>query len=80
VDNRSSNEIKKLRMSVAREVAILMADLSGYTAATEIHGAQSAFNLIQTYLRIADESLHGQSKILERIGGQIVIVSETADV
>lgn len=66
-------------MTASKEVAILMADLSGYTAATEIHGAHSALHLIQTYLRIAEEALIGGSSILERVGDQIVIIADTAD-
>jgi adenylate cyclase len=56
-----------------------MADLSGYTATTEIHGPESALGIIKTFMRIASESLHGGCSILERIGDQIVIVSELAD-
>jgi adenylate cyclase len=64
---------------MSRDVAILMADLSGYTATTEIHGSESALEIIKTFMRIAGESLHNTSRILERIGDQIVIVSESAD-
>lgn len=66
-------------MTISRDVGILMADLSGYTATTEIHGAESAMGIIKTFMRIAGESLHGGSSIVERIGDQIVIVSDTAD-
>ena len=66
-------------MTISKNVALLMADLTGYTASTEVHGALSALKLIQTYMKIAGESLHGSSSILERVGDQIVIVSPIAD-
>lgn len=44
-----------------KSVAILMADLSGYTALTETHGAASAANLTDKYIRIAENCLVGDS-------------------
>ena len=38
-------------------LAILMADLSGYTALTETHGAVSAANLIDRYVEIVEKCL-----------------------
>src|SRR5690606_16141791 len=58
-------------------IAILMADLSGYTALTETHGSVSAADLIDKYFRIAESCLVGESKIHERKGDEIMIVSNS---
>ncbi len=55
--------------------AILMIDLSGYTALTEVHGGLSAFKTIKEFEKIADSSLIGNSKIIERVGDEILIIS-----
>lgn len=60
-------------------MAILMADLSGYTALTEIHGAMSAAKLVTKYLELVDESVHGTARLLERVGDQVVVVADNAD-
>lgn len=60
-------------------IAILMADLSGYTALTETHGAHSAADLIDKYISIAENSLVGDSKLHDRVGDELVIVSASAD-
>ena len=49
-------------------VAILMADLSGFTALTETHGAVSAADIIEKYIRIAENCLVGNTIIHERKG------------
>lgn len=53
-----------------------MADLSGYTALTEIHGAQSAMNMVGRYLQLAEKALEGNAKLLERVGDLLLFVSE----
>ena len=60
-------------------LAILMADLSGYTALTEVHGAGAAMQLIGKYMELAGRSLVGNSRLVERTGDQLVIISEDAD-
>ena len=60
-------------------MAILMADLSGYTAMTEIHGPQSAFDMVNRYMELAEKSMYGSSRLLERVGDQLVIVSPSAN-
>lgn len=60
-------------------MAILMADLSGYTALTETHGAVSAADLIDNYIRIAETCLVGDSRLHERNGDEIMVVSTSAD-
>lgn len=56
-----------------------MADLSGYTAMTEMHGAEAAATIISRYLHLVNLSLKGNSEMLERVGDQVVIISDNAD-
>ena len=56
-----------------------MADLSGYTALTETHGATSAADLIDRYIEIVEESLVGDSHLQERTGDEVMIISSNAD-
>jgi len=60
-------------------VAILMADLTGYTALTETHGAVSAADLIDRYLDIVEDCLVGDSRLTERTGDEVMIVSASPD-
>jgi class 3 adenylate cyclase/YHS domain-containing protein len=60
-------------------VAILMADLSGYTALTETHGAASAADLIDKYMEIVQGCLMGDSELKERTGDEVMIVSTSPD-
>ena len=60
-------------------IAILMADLSGYTALTETHGSFSAADLIDKYVSIAENCLVGDCRLHERVGDEIIIVSASPD-
>ena len=60
-------------------IAILMADLSGYTALTETHGPASAADLIDKYLEIVQSCLVGDSTLKERTGDEVMIVSTSPD-
>ncbi|MBL7740073.1 MAG: hypothetical protein JNK14_12725 [Chitinophagaceae bacterium] len=60
-------------------MAILMADLSGYTALTETHGPASAADLIDKYLAMVENSLVGDSRLHERTGDEVMIVSTSPD-
>ncbi|GAA4734948.1 adenylate/guanylate cyclase domain-containing protein [Flavisolibacter ginsenosidimutans] len=60
-------------------IAVLMADLSGYTALTETHGAVSAADLIDKYLEIVQGCLVGDCKLIERTGDEVMIVSASSD-
>lgn len=62
-----------------KSVAILMADLSGYTALTETHGSVSAADLIDKYIRIAEDCLVGNSRLHQRTGDEIMFVSDSPD-
>jgi len=60
-------------------IALLMADLTGYTALTETHGAVSAADLIDKYIEIVEDCLVGDCKLEERTGDQVMIVSASPD-
>jgi adenylate cyclase len=60
-------------------IAILMADLSGYTALTETHGSVWAADLIDKYVSIAENCLVGDCTLHERVGDEIIIVSTSPD-
>jgi class 3 adenylate cyclase/YHS domain-containing protein len=62
-----------------QDLAILIADLSGYTALTEVHGAETAANIIDTYLEVVNASLIGDSRLHERVGDEVMVVSPSAD-
>jgi adenylate cyclase len=62
-----------------KNVAILMADLSGYTALTETHGSVSAADLIDKYIHIAQNCLVGDSKLHQRTGDEIMFISDSPD-
>jgi class 3 adenylate cyclase/YHS domain-containing protein len=62
-----------------KNIAILMADLSGYTALTETHGSVAAADLIDKYIEIVENCLVGDSKVHERTGDEIMIVSSSPD-
>jgi adenylate cyclase len=62
-----------------QDIAILIADLSGYTALTETHGASSAADLVDKYVEIVNNSLAGESHLHERVGDEVMIVSNSAD-
>src|SRR4051812_10826293 len=66
-------------MVMEENIAILMADLSGYTALTETHGAHSAADLIDRYLEIVEECLAGDSELKERTGDEVMIISSSPD-
>ncbi|ULQ55889.1 YHS domain-containing protein [Flavihumibacter rivuli] len=66
-------------MGKHKEIAILMADLTGYTAMTEVHGAESAMQIVGKYLELAQLSMAGTSRLLERVGDQLVIIAENPD-
>jgi len=60
-------------------MAILLADLSGYTALTETHGASAAADTIDKYLEIVKDCLVGDSHLHERTGDEVMILSAFPD-
>lgn len=59
-----------------KNMAILMADLSGYTAMTDVHGGASAAMLVKKYLTLVDQAISGSTKLIQRVGDQIVLMAE----
>lgn len=62
-----------------QNIALLMADLSGYTALTETHGPVSAADLIDKYISIAERCLVGNTRMHERTGDEIMFISDCPD-
>ena len=62
-----------------QHIAILMADLSGYTALTETHGASTAADLIDKYIEIVESCLVGDCHLHGRVGDEVIVVSATPD-
>jgi class 3 adenylate cyclase/YHS domain-containing protein len=62
-----------------KNIAILMADLSGYTALTETHGSVAAADLIDKYIEIVEKCLVGDSQLHERTGDEIMMISTSPD-
>ncbi len=65
-------------MVMEKDVAIMMADLTGYTAMTEAHGGASAAKMVGKYMELVDRALVGTSKMHQRIGDQVVILADNA--
>jgi len=57
------------------EVAFLMADLSGYTALTEVHGNFEAARAVRRYVELAMAVLQPSARLLERVGDEVVIAT-----
>jgi class 3 adenylate cyclase len=62
-----------------QDLAILIADLSGYSAMTEVHGSFSAADMIDKYINIVNDSLVGESFLHERVGDEVMIMSSSPD-
>ena len=59
--------------------AILIADLSGYTALTETHGSSTAADMIDKFVQIVKECLVGETELHQCVGDEVVIVSNSPD-
>jgi class 3 adenylate cyclase/YHS domain-containing protein len=62
-----------------QNLAILIADLSGYTALTETHGPGSAADMIDKFLDIVENCLVGDCTLHQRVGDEVLIVSQSPD-
>jgi class 3 adenylate cyclase/YHS domain-containing protein len=60
------------------DIVLLVADLSGYTALTEAHGNVSAAKVVNRYTVIAKESLYEGTRLIERVGDEILIAGTDA--
>ncbi len=65
-------------MSDAREIdlALLFADLSGYTALTETHGALRASEIVLGFCRLAEESVEPGVRVVNAIGDEVFCAGE----
>jgi adenylate cyclase len=61
------------------ERTLLIADLSGYTALTETHGATHASDIVLRFGQLADASLEPGVTIVDRVGDQVLCVGEHTD-
>jgi adenylate cyclase len=62
-----------------KDTAILIADLSGYTALTETHGASMAADLVDKYVAVINSCLVGDCVLHQSIGDEVVIVSPSPE-
>ncbi len=62
-----------------QDLAILIADLSGYTALTEAHGPSTAADVVDKYVEFVNDSLVGQTKLHQCVGDEVLIVSTSPD-
>ncbi len=61
-----------------KDIAIMMADLTGYTAMTEAHGGASAAKMVGKYMELVNSAMMGTARLHQRIGDQVVIVADQA--
>lgn len=61
------------------DIAILIADLSGYTALTETHGPHGAADIVEKYISIVMDCLVGDSHLHGVVGDEIVVISSSPD-
>lgn len=62
-----------------QDLAILIADLSGYTALTEAHGSTTAADLVDKFIEITNDCLCGDSHLHSRTGDEVFLISTSAD-
>lgn len=60
------------------DIVLLVSDLSGYTALTEAHGNVSAAKVVNRYTEIAEEALYEGTRLIERVGDEIIIAGADA--
>jgi class 3 adenylate cyclase/YHS domain-containing protein len=61
------------------ERVLLIADLSGYTALAEAHGALRASDIVLRLARLAEESLAPTVRLVERVGDEVFYAAADAD-
>ncbi len=61
------------------DIAILMADLSGYTALTETHGPSGAADMVEKYISIVRDCLVGDSHLHGVVGDEVIVISSSPD-
>ena len=59
-------------------MTLLIADLAGFTALTEIHGGRYAAWVISRYLTLVRATLDPAARLAERVGDAVLIVAPEA--
>src|SRR6187401_1452061 len=62
-----------------KNTAVLMADLTGYTAMTDVHGGASAAMLVNKYMELVEKALKGDTQIIQRVGDQVVLLADNSE-
>ena len=55
-----------------------MADLTGYTAMTDVHGGASAARIVNKYMSTVNAACAGSAKVVQRVGDQVVMIADRA--
>jgi class 3 adenylate cyclase/YHS domain-containing protein len=63
-------------VAASGEYAFVIADLTGYTALTEAHGGAEAAKTVARYTELASNALSPGVRLAERVGDQVLIVSD----
>lgn len=63
----------------AREVAVLFADLAGYTALTEAHGDQEAARAALRLLELTRDAYDGEATLVKSMGDGVMVVFDDVD-
>ena len=61
-----------------KKFVFVIADLSGYSALTEVHGGKSAAEVAERYIEIVHEVLKPEVSLVERVGDEVLLVSSNA--
>lgn len=65
-----------LSQTSERELGILMVDLSGYTAMTDVHGGEVAARLVGRFIQLTSAAISGKAELLQQVGDQVVLISD----
>jgi Adenylate cyclase, family 3 (some proteins contain HAMP domain) len=60
-------------------MSLMIADLSGYTALTDTHGAHRAADIVDEFISLVYQSLAGESVLHEHAGDEVMVVSSSPD-
>ena len=60
-------------------LSILIADLAGYTALTDIHGGSVAADVVSKFTEITKNSLAHSCELIETVGDEMMIISKNSD-
>ncbi len=60
------------------EGVFLVADLSGYSALTEVHGSISAAKIVTRFVEIVHDALYPHTRLAQRVGDEVLVVGTDA--